>query len=679
MKRLLRHPATQAVLVWLGSHYLRFALRTTRWVVDGAEHLDPCLAGHPVVAAFWHERLALMPALWLSLRRIDPGQRGHVLVSRHRDGQLIGAVMRRFGVGVVHGSTHRGGAAGARAARRLLASGQHLIITPDGPRGPRRVAAPGVVQIAAMAAVRVLPCAAQTLRRRVLRTWDRMIVPLPFSRGILVCLPPIAVPRDAGADPDHAASLGAITAALTAAADRADALCAARWAGPRCALASVWAAATSLAAPALRLLLWRRLRRGKEIAGRLAERRGIDPTPRPPGRLLWLHAASVGETVSILPVLAALTARAPDLTVLLTTGTVTSAGLLSHRLEAGLEERVLHRFVPLDVPAWGARFLDHWRPDAAGFVESELWPNLLLASRRRAIPVMLLNARMSERSLAGWRRVPGLARHVLGCFVAVRARAPADAARLEALGAPAVSAPGDLKFAAPPLPANPAEVQRLKALLGGRPVWLAASTHPGEEALVLEVHRGLVPSHPGLLTILVPRHPERGAEIVALAGDLPMRRRSQGDDPPPEGIWLADTLGELGLWYRLARVVFVGRSLLPPGGGQNPLEPARLGCAVAVGPHIGNFQDAVQALADAGALTQVPDSAALTGWVATMLAQPDQCEAAGVAGIAAAARWANLPDDTAQALLALLTLPFPLGERPAPGLVPAVGARDRAG
>jgi 3-deoxy-D-manno-octulosonic-acid transferase len=323
--------------------------------------------------------------------------------------------------------------------------------------------------------------------------------------------------------------------------------------------------------------------------------------------------------------------------------------------------------------------LDHWRPDAAGFVESELWPNLLLASHRRGIPVLLLNARMSERSLTSWRRVPGLARHVLGCFVAVRARAPADAARLEVLGAPAVTAPGDLKFAAPPLPANPAEVQRLQDLLAGRPVWLAASTHPGEEALVLDVHRALAPTHPGLLTILVPRHPERGAEIAALAGDLPLRQRSHAADPPPEGIWLADTLGELGLWYRLARIVFVGRSLLPPGGGQNPLEPARLGCAVAVGPHIGNFVDATQVLADAGALTRVPDTAVLTTWIATMLAHPDQRAAAGAAGTAAAARWANLPDDTAQALLSLLPPPLPLFAGLGREERTKVGARQRAG
>jgi 3-deoxy-D-manno-octulosonic-acid transferase len=428
------------------------------------------------------------------------------------------------------------------------------------------------------------------------------------------------------------------------------------------AWAALWAAAATTAAPALRLLLRRRLRRGKEIAGRLAERRGIDATPRPAGKLLWLHAASVGETVSILPVLGALAMQAPALTVLLTTGTVTSARLLARRLEAGLEERVLHRFVPLDVPAWVARFLDHWRPDAAGFVESELWPNLLFACRRRGIPVMLVNARMSARSLAGWQRVPGFSRAVLGCFASVQARSPTDAVRLQALGAARVSAPGDLKFAAPVLPADPAELERLRVMLAGRPVWLAASTHSGEEVAIFATHRALAPAHPGLLTILVPRHPERGAEITAMEGDIPLVRRSLGAAPPGQGVWLADTLGELGLWYRLAGIAFVGRSLVLPGGGQNPLEAARLGCAVAVGPHVGNFLDAVEVLEAAGALARVADARALTAWVAAMLADPVRREAAGAAGIAAAARWADLPERTAQALLALLPPPLPPGQ-----------------
>ncbi|HTC11301.1 MAG TPA: lysophospholipid acyltransferase family protein [Acetobacteraceae bacterium] len=220
MKRVLRHQAIQAALAWLGGLYLLFALRTTRWVLDGAEHLAPSATGRTTVAAFWHERLALMPMLWMTLRRMDPAQRGHVLVSQHRDGRLIGAVMRRFGVDVVFGSSRRGGAAGVLAALPLLARGEHLVITPDGPRGPRRQAAPGVAHVAALAEVPVLACAAQTSRRRVLRSWDRMVVPLPFGRGVLVCLPPITVPRDG-----WEAALPTIAAALTAAADRADALC----------------------------------------------------------------------------------------------------------------------------------------------------------------------------------------------------------------------------------------------------------------------------------------------------------------------------------------------------------------------------------------------------------------------------------------------------------------------
>ncbi len=207
--------------------------------------------------------------------------------------------------------------------------------------------------------------------------------------------------------------------------------------------ASLWAGGTRLAAPALRLWLRRRLAGGKERLGRLAERRGIDPTPRPSGRLLWLHAASVGETVSVLPLLKALGRQDEALNVLVTTGSVTSATLLLERLPAlGLGTRARHRFVPLDVPGWVARFLDHWRPDAAAFVESELWPNLIAAAAARRIPLALLNGRLSERSFERWRLAPGFARRILGAFSLVAARSEADAARLSMLGAAAVEVPG---------------------------------------------------------------------------------------------------------------------------------------------------------------------------------------------------------------------------------------------
>lgn len=424
----------------------------------------------------------------------------------------------------------------------------------------------------------------------------------------------------------------------------------------------LWAGATRLAAPGLRVMLRLRLARGKEAPGRLAERRGIDPTPRPPGRLLWLHAASVGETTSMLPVLAPLLAGAPDLTVLFTTGTVTAAALLAQRLGPDQRARVLHRFVPLDVPGWVGRFLDHWRPDAAAFLESELWPNLLAACHARHIKLMLVNARLSPRSFARWRRLPGFAGDLLGGFDRVQARSEADAERLRMLGATRVEAPGDLKFAAPPLPVEAAERDRLRALLAGRPVWLAASTHPGEEALVFAAHRQIAAQHPGLLTILAPRHPERGAAIAAEAAPLPVTRRALGDAPPPsQGVWLVDTLGELGLWYRLAPIAFVGRSLVPPGGGQNPLEPARLGCAIAVGPHTGNFPEHVALLREAGALVEVADAAALAGFVTAMLADPARRHDMGCRAAAIVQRHGDLAERTAAALLDLLTSPATRG------------------
>ncbi len=420
-------------------------------------------------------------------------------------------------------------------------------------------------------------------------------------------------------------------------------------------IAPLYAGVTALAAPLLRRMLRRRAARGKEVAARLAERWGQDASPRPADRLLWLHAASVGESVSLLPVLGALHAQAPGLHVLLTTGTVTSATLLAARLpELGLADHVLHRFVPLDVPAWTARFLDHWRPDAAGLVESEIWPNLIAGCRRRHIPLMLINARLSPRSFARWRRMPGLARDLFGAFERVQAQSAADGERLRALGARGVQAPGNLKFAAPPLPTPADGLQRLRDALGARPVWLAASTHPGEETAAFAAHRALAPRHPGLLTVIVPRHPPRGPEIAAQAGDLALTRRALGEAPPDSaGIWLADTLGELGLFYAAIGIAFVGGSLVPHGG-QNPLEPARLGCAAAAGPHMQNFAEPVAALSAAGALQHVADGAALTAWVDAMLTDPAHRARMGQAGIAAASQDAGLPAQVAAMLLGLL-------------------------
>ena len=414
-------------------------------------------------------------------------------------------------------------------------------------------------------------------------------------------------------------------------------------------MATGYAGVATVAAPVLRAMLRRRAARGKEIAARLREREGIDDTARPGGRLVWLHAASVGESVSVLPLVQALT-RVPDVSVLMTTGTVTSAELLQERLPALGLGRVLHRFVPLDVPRWAARFLDHWQPDVAAFVESELWPNLLAACRSRGIPAMLVNGRMSAGSLRGWQRAPGFAREVVGVFARVHPQSDGDAERLRALGARRLDAPGNLKLAAAALPADEGELARLRGLVGSRPVWLASSTHEGEEAAAVAAHAILLARHPGLLTILAPRHPERGAALGKAFG-APCR--SRGKDPPPGGVWVADTLNELGLLFRLAPAVFVGGSLVAVGG-HNPLEPARLGCAVAMGPHVANMIEPVRRLRDAGALQMVADTEQLAAWVDAVLQEPDRDVAAGVT---AASGEDGLPDRIAASLVGLMRAP----------------------
>lgn len=419
----------------------------------------------------------------------------------------------------------------------------------------------------------------------------------------------------------------------------------------------LWYLGTTGVAPLLPLYLRRRAARGKEVPARLPERFGRGAA-RPSGRLLWLHAASVGETASVLPVLQALAERAPDLTMLLTTGTVTAATLLRQRLQPALASRVIHRFAPLDVPAWVARFLRDWRPDAAGFVESELWPNLIRAARSEGTPLALVNARLSQRSARRWRCAPGLAREVLGSFALVLAQSEADAARLRALGASSAHCLGNLKFAASPLPADREALAALRHAIAGRPVLLAASTHSGEEAIALAAHRLAAPRLPGLLTVLVPRHPERGAAIAAEAGGLAVARRAAGELPGPETeVYIADTLGELGLFYRLAGVAFIGGSLVPHGG-QNPLEPARLACPVLLGPHTWNFAEPVERLLAAGGASRLDGASspaeALAGAALAVLCDPGRRRTMSDAAAAAAAPEAGLPSLIAAELLSLL-------------------------
>lgn len=376
---------------------------------------------------------------------------------------------------------------------------------------------------------------------------------------------------------------------------------------------------TVLCEPLIAAYLRLRLRRGKEDGARFGERQGRASLSRPQGRVIWMHAASVGEAISFLPLAERLQGQ-NETTVLLTSGTVTSAALMARRLPKG----AMHQFVPVDCLVWVRRFLDHWRPDLALWAESEFWPNLLLEAQMRGVPLILVNGRVSARSFRRWRYFPGTIGRLLSAFSLCLGQTPEDTERLRRLGAVAVDYCGNLKYAAQTLPVDEAEDARLSGVIGGRPRWLAASTHAGEELLAGETHRALQDRHPGLLTIIVPRHPARGADIAGqLTGmGLCVARRSAGD--PVTGdvdILIADTMGEMGLFYKVTPIVFMGKSLAGQGG-QNPLEPARFGAAVLFGPHMDNFAVMAQAMLAAGAATEVDDGAALTCAVDERLSDP---------------------------------------------------------
>ena len=379
-------------------------------------------------------------------------------------------------------------------------------------------------------------------------------------------------------------------------------------------------------APAIPLLLARRARRGKEDPTRRHERLGRPTCPRPEGRLVWMHGASVGES-HVLGLLAdaLLQAETDRTTVLLTTQTVTSAT----RFNALTDVKLRHQFVPVDTPRAIAGFLDHWRPDVAVWVESELWPNLLHGAAGRGIPALLANARMSERSFRRWRRLPGTARALLRVF---RAVFPADrlaADRLARLGIGDLLRPaGNLKLSAPSLPVEPQAQSDLRAAIGGRPVWLAASTHAEDEAVVLAAHRLVRNAVPDALLILAPRHPDRGEEIAERVNPPPARRSSGALPAPTDAVYLADTMGELGSLFAACPVVFVGGSL-GGHGGHNPIEPARFGPAIVHGPDMANFSDIAEALARADAARVAATADGLGAVVAELLQAPATCRALG--------------------------------------------------
>lgn len=454
----------------------------------------------------------------------------------------------------------------------------------------------------------------------------------------------------------------------------------------------LYAALANGAAPFAYRNVARKLAAAGVAPERIAERIGRATQPRPSGTLLWCHAASVGECLSALTLINGLLRDNPTLEVLLTSGTATSAEVLRNQMPA----RCRHQFAPLDSRRALRRFLAHWRPDMAIFVESELWPQMLLRTRALGIPMALLNARLSKSSLKSWGKLPDTARLILSCFDMIHAQDLATETGLRALAAdPSRIAKGpNLKSAAPALRFDPAQKRGFVAALQGRPTWVAASTHPGEEQVVLTAHAALLRDHPDLLLILVPRHPERADEIIRLIEDhglhhhqrslpvtsagalgpsarttspvspvssgssgAPVTEASQPTPSPipePEPIpadqvYLADTMGEMGLWYSLSPIVFLGGSLVPVGG-HNPFEPAGAGAAVLHGPLYDNFAEGYAAFAANGGQVEISDAPALAQAVDHLLRTP----AALAAMVAAAQDFAQAQNAGLDALIAQL-------------------------
>jgi 3-deoxy-D-manno-octulosonic-acid transferase len=379
------------------------------------------------------------------------------------------------------------------------------------------------------------------------------------------------------------------------------------------------AAVGHVATGPLRLMLAYRTVRGKEDRARLNERLGIASLDRPTGPLIWVHAASVGETNLVMPLIEAITRM--GLRVLLTTGTVTSAEIAARRLPFG----AFHQFVPVDAPKYVRRFLDHWQPEIALFVESELWPGLIFALAERGIPPILVNGRLSPRSAARWAKAKGFRNALFGRLKLVLAQSDDDGARFKDAGALEVGVTGNIKFDVRELGYDAEALRQLEEATSGRRVWLAASTHPGEEAIAAEALELLKARDPRVLLVIAPRHPNRGTDLEAMltARGLRVARRSAGAAPTAETeVYLADTIGELGLFYRLAPVAFIGGSLIPHGG-QNPIEAIKLGVDVVHGAHVHNFKIVYKALEAAGATRAIENAHGLAAAVAKGFARTD--------------------------------------------------------
>jgi 3-deoxy-D-manno-octulosonic-acid transferase len=651
----------------IGARYMRFVRSTSEVTIEPPDVVGRINATHPFILAMWHGQFALMPTLHeLNEKKI----RVSAIAARHADASAIRALLGAFDIEVVQGAganarrRDRGGVYALRTATKLLKSGSTFSMTADVPPGPARRAGTGIVTLAKFSGRPILPFAVATSRFLVLPTWSRMTINLPYSKLAYVIGEPIWVAADADADALEA-HRRAVEAGLNRVTERAYALVGGNLArvtppsvdaltgpAPEGFALKAYRAGTSLFRLVAPVLLAVRSRQGKEDPSRRGERYGRASAPRPDGPLIWLHAASVGETNAVLPVIDRLLAERADLSVLLTTGTVTSAAMAKRRLPP----RALHQYVVLDVAEYVRAFLDHWKPDVAVFAESEVWPNLIVESSRRNVPLALINARMSARSARRWRWLRGLSLTLFSRFDVVLAQNELLARTIKRLGARRVLAVGNLKIDAPPPVVDAVELDRLRQALAARPVLVAASTHDPEEEIVARAHKLIKDTLPRFCTIIAPRHPGRGKAIAQLlrSRGLKVALRSAGEGPDAEtDIYIVDAIGELGTLYALTDVAFVGGSLIAHGG-QNPVEAVGHGAVVLTGPHWHNFRDFYRALLRHKGARQVATAEELAATVTQLLSTEDELQRMRDGAKLALASLAGALDRTVETLLAVL-------------------------
>ena len=609
--------------------YIHSIYKSGPMVIDPPHALDEMEDHGPVIIAFWHGQFALLP-----LAR-PPGP-VHAMVAHHGDAEFIGEILRRFDMKLIRGAgagerkKDRGGAGALRAALKALKDGNHLAMTADIPPDLTREVGDGILTIARMSGRPIYPCAIATSRFRTLNTSSRFTINFPFSKISAAGGPPIYVQRDATAEDlevkrkEVEDALNLVTRKAYKGAGRSSQIEIDRERERRrrpLLLKTYRGLTRTLVHANANRMLDRRTARGKEDPARRNERLGQPKKNRPSGPLIWFHAASVGELLTTIPVLHAvndkLADRAPN--ILVTTVTRTSAQLAAERLP----DNAIHQFVPLDTPQAIGSFLDHWAPSLAVLVESEIWPNTIIECGARHIPLMFINARMSARSSKRWRWLPSISRPLMAHADLVLAQTPKMARRFKILGAANVQSAGNLKVDIKPTQPGEKDVASLRQALGTEHVFLAASTHAGEESIVMDAHKLMLSHVPDLKTIIAPRHPDRAGEIAELAASkgLTIAWRSRGT-PPNADLYLADTIGELPLLYRSASVALIGGTLVEHGG-QNPMEAIRCGTPVLAGPDRSNFEDIFKQLQRRGGVVDVTSSFDIATSATNFLQNPD--------------------------------------------------------